>query len=327
MVNIRIGAIYSAQLLMLMLIASRVVADSQSALQWLDRMSHSYRELNYRGAFSYQRDTQMKSFRITHAVIDGEEYERLEYLDGEKRNVVRQGHQLDCLHAGHKLIRFIMPNAIAGKDLAASAGQSPSTPALEHYYQLSVSGDDRLAGREVVNIRIEPRDTLRYGYRLSLDRQTGLPLRSELVDPGGEVLERFQFVELEIGMAIDKSVFDGMPRTMAAPHEMIPGAAHTEIEQDWHPAWVPGGFAAAAGKPARGRDMVTYTDGLAVFSVFVEPVQVPVAAPGASLRKGATTAHSRVLEAAGRPYLVTVVGEIPSQTAERVAQSVAVGSR
>lgn len=326
MVNFRVGALYSARLLMMLLIAGRVVADSNSALQWLDRMSHSYREMNYRGAFSYQRDAQMKSFRITHAVIDGEEYERLDYLDGEKRNIVRQGHQLDCLHAGHKLIRFIVPKAIVGEDLAATAGESASGPALQQYYQLSVSGDDRLAGREVVNVHIQPRDTLRYGYRLSLDRETGLPLRSELLGPDGEVLERFQFVELEIGVAIDKAAFDGAPRAKVARHEVIPGAAHPEIEQDWHPAWIPGGFSAAADKPTRGRDMVTYTDGLAVFSVFLEPMQAPVA-PGASLRKGATTAHSRLLEAAGKPYLVTVVGEIPSQTAERVAQSVALTSR
>ena len=67
----------------LIVVSLSVQAAESETLQWLDRMASSVRELNYRGTFAYEHDGVMESLRIDHAVYGGEEYERLQYLDGE----------------------------------------------------------------------------------------------------------------------------------------------------------------------------------------------------------------------------------------------------
>lgn len=306
----------------MMCLAGQAVAESASAQQWLDRMSHSFRELNYRGAFSYQRGDRSRSFRIVHAVIDGEEYERLDYLDGEKRNVVRQGHKLECIHMGHKLIRFGLPKS-------GNESQLPQLSAIDQYYQLQLGDSDRLAGRDVVNLTVQPRDAHRYGYRLALDESTALPLRSELIGEDGKVLERFQFVELELDATISKVDFEGAPALVKAAHGDAVAATSAAVPRYWHLQWVPQGFATVSGFATSDKhgDMLTYTDGLAVFSVFLERIDADhVSDTEAAARQGATTAFSSDLKLAEHAYRITVVGEIPQHTARMIARSVALSA-
>ncbi|MEH6556455.1 MAG: MucB/RseB C-terminal domain-containing protein [Oceanicoccus sp.] len=292
--------------------------DSPQAL--LDRMSHSFRELDYHGTFSFQQGNSTESFRMAHAVIDGEEFERLEYLDGEKREIVRRGHNLNCVHPGHKLLRLYQQQLQL--DSAADGG-------VGDFYQFSVTGSGRVAGREVVNLEISPKDTHRFGYHLSLDKETGLLLRTELVGPGKTILERFQFVEITIGEPIAPEQFVDAGGSHQAKH-VEPLAADTVAKsvmgQGWTVKWLPAGFTSAvANLKFVSGDMATFTDGLTVFSVFLErDVDSDVMQRGleGNAQKGATTAYSRLLVLADHPYRITVVGEIPAQTAQQIAQSV-----
>ena len=124
----------------------------------------------------------MESLRISHAVIDGEEFERLEYMDGDRREIIRRGHNLSCVHPGSQLLRFYHQQ----KNLPLSPLDREG---IAEYYQFNVSGTGRVAGRSVVNLEINPKDTHRFGYRLSLDKDSGLLLRTELLGPQGKVLE------------------------------------------------------------------------------------------------------------------------------------------
>ena len=66
----------------------------------------------------------------------------------------------------------------------------------------------------------------------------------------------------------------------------------------------------------------SYTDGFASFSVFLEPLGVAIK-PGEGVeREGSTVAYTRGVVLQQRPVLVTVVGEIPTNTARMVADSV-----
>jgi sigma-E factor negative regulatory protein RseB len=68
---------------------------------------------------------------------------------------------------------------------------------------------------------------------------------------------------------------------------------------------------------------IMYSDGLAAFSVFVEDMPDSGAASMVS-RNGATVAVTHMIkDGEDEPYLVTLVGEIPTPTAQRIARSVA----
>ncbi len=309
-------------LAVVLLMVSGVVCAGESARALMDKMSRSFRELNYQGAFSFQQGDNIESLRMAHAVIDGQEYERLEHMDGDKREIIRRGHSLTCIHPGHQLIRFYQQQQ--------SLKYSPvDQESIDQYYQFKVTDSGRIAGRDVINMQISPRDTHRFGYRLSLDKETGLLLRSELQGPKGAILERFQFVDIVIGGPIELEYFTGADHSYHAEHappEVSTNKALSRPERSWTVKWLPGGFTAAvANLTVTSDDMATFTDGLTVFSVFLErEIDPDTMAKGVEGRaqRGATIAYSRALLLAGHPHRVTVVGEIPAQTAQQVAQSV-----
>jgi sigma-E factor negative regulatory protein RseB len=295
-----------------------VSADSeQSAAALLDRMSHSFRELTYRGIFTYQQGESMESFRIAHTVFGGEEYERLEYLDGEPREIVRRGHSLSCMHPGHQLIRIYQ------QQQTLTQGQA----AVNRYYQFLITGEGRVAGRDVIEIAVTPVDEYRFGYVLALDSETGLLLRSSLIGTKDEVLERFQFVQISMGEEIPMVYFQSGENSYHAGHSkpLDANAAPSQLPSQtrWAVNWLPGGFTAtAAGHHFGDTDMLTYTDGLTVFSVFFEGVGDANESAEGRAQKGATIAYSRALLLDNHPYRITVVGEIPHMTAKKVAESV-----
>jgi sigma-E factor negative regulatory protein RseB len=89
---------------------------------------------------------------------------------------------------------------------------------------------------------------------------------------------------------------------------------------------LPPGFelsSAAARKDPDSKSLVTslmYDDGLARFSVFIEPVS-GAAVTDIRTQLGPTVAVSRRLTTPKGDAMVTVVGEIPIGTAERIALS------
>ncbi|MDX1799676.1 MAG: MucB/RseB C-terminal domain-containing protein, partial [Marinobacter sp.] len=68
---------------------------------------------------------------------------------------------------------------------------------------------------------------------------------------------------------------------------------------------------------------IAFSDGLAGFSVFVESLD-PIKMPTGASRIGATTVYMRQVALAGQDFLITVVGEVPPETAMKVAESVVI---
>lgn len=285
-------------------------ADDTPAAAWLDRLSHSMSQLNYRGMLTFESGDHLESLRVTHGVIGGEEYERLEHLDGERREVIRRGEQLTCIYLGQRLSRLFRKQPAAGEQ----------TPVLDAHYDLRTTGEGRVAGRHTMGISITPKDEYRFGYRLALDYDTGLLLRSELLGGDGHVLERFQFVEVDVGQPLKPEwIADATPQADATAAK---AAATGPAPPAWKPQWLPAGFVLSASPKQSREDALTYSDGLAVMSIFLEPVTDSAPAGAGKARQGATVAYTRPLRRADRSYIVTVIGEVPQITAERVANSV-----
>lgn len=292
--------------------ATATSIQSADDTDWLARLARTDR-LNYRGVLTYTRGDHQESLRVTHGTYRGELYERLEHLDGDHREVIRYGEQLTCIQLGQRLDRLLHRHLL-------KAGLAD----LEPYYAISVGEEIRIAGRSAVTLNIKPRDEFRFGYRLALDRDTGLPLRSEALDHRGQVLERLQFVDIEIGDAL-KQEWVGATMPAAAQGASNPMPIERIIEEEqmpWKPRWLPPGFALALAPHRRGEDALTYSDGLAVLSVFIETAKEPLPRDDGSATQGATVAYTRPLQVGATPQLIVIVGEVPAETARRVANSV-----
>lgn len=297
--------------------------------QWLDDMNRAFSELSYDGIFSYFSGHDLASLRVVHMVVDGEQRERLVHLNGAPREIVRRGDEVACI---------VMPGD-ALLELEESIPSGPFARAfvrrydrISENYGLSFFGEDRVADRTAVRVAVTPRDDNRYGYRLWLDKDTRLLLRSELVDAKGRRLEIFQFNHIRFGDTVDSAMLEPDGKDGSVVSHLTLATKHQEpvSREDvaWEAGWLPDGFSMAAADIRRAPsslksvDTLMYSDGLAAFSVFVEDMPDSGAASMVS-RNGATVAVTRMIK--GRqdePYLVTLVGEIPTPTAQRIAGSI-----
>lgn len=277
------------------------------ALGWLDKMSRSLHQVSYNGVVTLQRGNDMQVMQVSHSVSGDSSSERLTQLTGQGAQVERLDHPLECIHPGHRLLQV-------GADL--QAGHC----GIAEQYRFSVGDGERVAGRKAVRIRIEPRDMYRYGYVMELDRETGLLLKTETVGRGDKVLEKFQFANLSYTGQIPEGTEVNIVHQAKHPHPQA-AASTVFFAGQWEVRWVPRGFT-ATDNSADNAGRRTYTDGLAVFSVFLEELGREIRPGEGVVRSGGTTSYTRGMSLVGQPVLVTVIGEVPVNTARMVADSI-----
>lgn len=301
-----------------LLLARPGAADTPlTAEDWLMKMGPALKMTTYRGVFVYSRGDQVSSMMIAHRYRDGMVEERLVQQDGANGEILRRGARVTCVLPDQGRIQL---DQVIPSGPFAEAFSSQLTP-IGRWYQPEILGDDRVAGYGAVVITLNPRDEHRYGYRLWLEATTGLLLKSQ-VRQGDEVLERFQFTTLEIVDELPDSEFEIQSGGRIAELSARPGQAgalEPERMEGWALGWRPDGFVPAASPRSGGGQAVAFSDGLATFSVFVEPVDALGMPTGVS-RIGATSVYMH--RSGERGHLITVIGEIPPATAMRVAQSV-----
>lgn len=308
-------------------LSTLVTASETSATDWLERMGPALNNTSYRGVFVYTRGQTVHSMQIAHRFEDGMVQERLVLQDGGTGEIVRRGMNVVCVLPERGRVRLdeVIPS---GPFAGAATGQ---VMPVGRWYHTELKGEDRVAGYEVVMISLTARDGHRYSHRLWLEKSTGLLVKSNVREADGDVLEQFQFTSLQITDDIPDSEFEirmegkQFSRTLDknsgrenTGNSSSPASGRTN---GWTLGWRPDGFVPAAMPRAGEGRAVAFSDGLAAFSVFVEPAG-RVEMPTGVSRIGATTVYMRRLEQGDTGFLVTIVGEVPPETARRVAESV-----
>ncbi|MCG7201122.1 MucB/RseB C-terminal domain-containing protein [Marinobacter pelagius] len=297
-------------------------ADESEAHQWLERLAPALNMTSYRGVFVYARGSQVHSMQIAHRYRDGVVEERLVLQDGGNGEIVRRGVNVVCVLPDRGRVRL---DQVIPSGPFAEAFTSQLMP-VNRWYNAEMVGEDRVAGYQAVEIALRSRDEYRYSHRLWLERSTGLLVKSHVRAASGDVMEQFQFTSLEITDNIPDEEFEirtegrEISRNLSE-EEGVAKASVVPRTSGWELGWRPEGFAPAAAPRAGRGQAVAFSDGLAAFSVFVEPAGRLKMPRGVS-RIGATTVYMHELESSGRKFLVTVVGEVPPETARKVAESV-----
>ena len=317
-------------LVLCLLVSGFVYADTSSEAGYLlERMAVSSKGLSFQGEFVYQQGAQLQTLSIIHQAEDQKisEKERILYLDGAPREVIRSGNELFFSSYNEGVTKFqhgsLMP--VINK---FQSGVS------ESFYDLKIVGIDRVAGREAVLLLVLPKDRFRYGYQLWLDRESSLLLKSVLVDDQGKIIERLQFTSLNIGQLSDDvlALLDRKPTSVDETIHIKSNSSKEypekhELPPGWETGWLPDGFVlenrSVRPSPVSQHDVdaLIFSDGIATFSVFVEQDDTRVLSQ-ASEKIGALSAVSKIYREGDQYFHVTVVGDIPLGTAERVAVSV-----
>lgn len=313
-------AVVAVALALSALAAPGAQAGDDSPRAWLDRMTVALATRNYDGLFTHSIGTQSETMRIVHRVRDGQSTERLVSLDGSGREIVRTPEEVH-LYLPDRQVVLVEPRTDDGSLLKTLPVPGPQ---LDAVYTMSLRQGNRMLGREVRILDIQPRDRYRYGYRLWLDEKTAMPLRSEVVDRQGHALEAIHFTQLEVGDEIDPG--DLEPQLDATGFRWVRHSRRAEqrvATMSWQVRNVPPGFKLVAsrlqavpGQPMPVQHLI-FSDGVASVSVFIEPGPAKGPAPPESTRVGSANAYTTQVGG----HVVTAVGEVPADTVRDIATS------
>ena len=290
--------------------------------EWLDRMNKALTTRNYVGVFTHVRGTRAETLRIIHRVRGRDVSERLLSLDASGREFIREGDELTCYFPDKRtvLVERRQPDGPLLGALPALADGSDSK-----VYEIRGGDRERLLGRTTRVVALTPVDEYRYGYRLWIDEQTSMPLKTQLCDQSGQVIEQILFSSIDLPERIPDSMFK--PQVDASNYRWLRADRRVAIAAApalWDAMRLPPGFrmASRANQALPGSSEpvahLVFTDGVASVSVFVEPRKADAKAAEGPSRVGSSSAFTTVVD----DHQVTVVGEVPPNTVKFIATQV-----
>ncbi|MEF1227148.1 sigma-E factor regulatory protein RseB [Vibrio fortis] len=298
------------------LISPSAFAEEPSAKALLHQMNEASQHLNYELSYILIKKSSIEPLLYRHAVSGEQQLAHLVYLSGPVREVIRRGNEVSYIEPGTEPFTIESGNMVA----PVIPMLNNDIDILNEYYDFVKVGRAREAGTTTQVLRVVPKDGLRYSYVLWVDENTNLPLRADLLDRDGEILEQYRTISYVVNDKIAEAMAGlnnaQLPKVLSLPDGVVG-------ESDWRVSWIPDGFEA---KELNRYPMATtnkmvesqmFSDGLFSFSVYISD-RDEHSLKGQLVRQGRRTLHSLV----SGDNEISVVGDIPPATAQRIAQSV-----
>ncbi|WP_211442279.1 MucB/RseB C-terminal domain-containing protein [Collimonas humicola] len=305
-------------------------ADRQDAQALLKKIQAAAQKLNYSGTFIYQQANQIRTSRITHVLEGRNEIEKLEILDGQPREYIRRNEDVTGYMPETKT--KIVEKRVTQDGFPAILAALPSD--LSDYYNIKLGETGRVAGFDCQAVLLEPRDNMRYGYKLWAEKNSGLLLRAQTLNGKNEIIEQISFTQIGIGNVDHRSLKPSFGNT---------SSWHTESNvinpanlNEWSVTGMPAGFkkvrelkrlvtdgppaksSASAPATAARREVsqLIFSDGLVAISIFIEPGSQ--SRTEGSLQQGALN----IVGKRQGDYWLTIVGDVPPAAMRQVANSI-----
>ncbi|MCB1738182.1 MAG: MucB/RseB C-terminal domain-containing protein [Gammaproteobacteria bacterium] len=288
----------------------------EAVRELLHRMAGAMRGLDYRGTFIYRRAEHIDTLQVFHLGSAEDERERLVTLAGTAREIVRSGEDVQCILpdrrkvlVGHQHRRKPFPTAL-----------TDNVAALYPLYRFESDGEERIAGRDTQIVAVQPRDAYRYGHRLWIDVESGLLLRSDVLNESGEAVEQVMFTnvalntrirEQDLTPSVDISGFVTVPD----PDDDRDTASNLPLPQ------LPPGYQLinrkqrVVGADAVSVEHLIFSDGLSTVSVFIDPAPKRDDLLQGESSHGAANAYGLYQNGTH----ITVVGEAPEAAIHLIA--------
>ena len=281
---------------------------------------------NYDGTFVHEHAGQTETLRVIHRSGNASA-ERVVSMDGSGREFLRKGTELLTYLPDQRVVLVE-----ESSDASLVLGNLPQMEAsLTERYTVSEVQKYRLLGRDTRVISVAPRDEFRYGYRLWIDEQTAMPLKTQLLDGNGTVVEQIVFTSLSLLSQVPDARLE--PAVDARGYRWLKREGATVVDSSaqagWQAAHLPPGFRLTARNTRQmpGADgpvaHLVYSDGLASVSVFVE--LKPAADAGAVADNSTQLGSSATYTTLVQGHRVTAIGEVPPATVRAIALSLRAG--
>lgn len=276
-----------------------IIIDSIQAL--FSVLASANKRISHRSLLTYEANDLITTYKLLHSIEGDIAKQQLMFMDGPKRQVIRNQDLSTCTQGQTRW--GLWPTAIPSSSLSA--------------YKLKTRAIERIANREAVVFDVLPKDEFRYGYRYSVDKQTGLILKA-VTYYKNTIIERLQTVNIDF-LQESEELLEDTDYSWRVPE--IDACYSKQFTPAWQVTWLPKGFVPVGNRiTAQGEQVLVYADGLASVSVFIVNNEEGKLIK-ATARHGATVVVvSPVASQSGRS--IAVVGEIPTATARRIAVSV-----
>lgn len=308
--------------LLLSVNVSAMSTDSESAKRLLERFSHSIQNLNFSATFVVVKNNHVEPYHWFHGVdADGLELEVLTRLNGSRHDVLRKGGVVSYIDPEHEAYS-INSDDVQGPIPSVFRG---NVNTLEESYRFISIGRSRILGRVAQLIRIVPKDKFRFSYWLWLEQESALPLKMGVVTRNGQLLEQVQFTHVEVNELLPDSLTQLQLAELppVTPSNYYP----TAKQHNWQVDWLPTGFSvvnanrhqlSSYNSRNKSVEFMLFSDGLVDISVYVNASEEKFREPEYA-SDGATMVYNHVVQG----IEVGVVGDIPLQTAKKIADSIA----
>ncbi len=301
--------------------AGPAAVEGREVKSWLTRIHEAAGRQSFQGTFVVSGGGVVSSARITHFGEGSNQYERIESLDGQARYVYRHNDLVHTLWPDNRVALVERAQSLTGFPSLLQGG----VERIAEFYEVSLQGNERVAGREADVLLVRPRDAHRFGYRLWADKSSGLLLRSDVLNERDEVLETSAFSEVTIGVKPQLDSVKVPTRKLDGYRVVRPEVRNTRLEAEgWAVRQPVPGFreVSCVRRPmespiSNAQEASTdpvlqsiFSDGLTYVSVFIEPYN-PARHPRAM--RTSVGATQTLMRRQG-DWWVTVVGDVPPAT-------------
>ena len=285
--------------------------------EWLQRMQDASRQRSYVGTFVVSSSYgNLSSARIWHACEGPLQVERVESLSGVPRSTFRRNDEV---------ITFFPEIRLARSERQESLGLFPellktTEGAIAELYTARRVGTDRVAGFDTEVVHVQPKDNLRFGYRIWSERKSGLVVKLQTITPDGSVLEQSAFSELQLDAPLRAEKIAQMMKPPDGWAVEKSDAVKTTAEREgWALRTPVAGFKPMSfyRRSSEGVLQWIFSDGLASVSLFIEDYVPQRPQQESVLASGATHTLTRRVQ----DSWLTVVGEVPPTTLKAFALS------
>jgi sigma-E factor negative regulatory protein RseB len=296
--------------------------EETDALQMLERIATAARKLDYSGTFVYQHGQRVETSRIVHFVDADGEHEKLETLDGPRREIIRNNDEVQCYYLDAKVVRS--QKRVGQRSFPALLPEQLNS--ITQYYSVRKGKSERIAGFVSNALILEPRDGMRFGHKIWAERDTGLLLRAHTFNENRQVVEQFAFTQVTIGSGVTREMVRPSYNTDSSEwrRDKFAQSLLTNVETGWTVHEIPPGFQKImeVSRTKQGGSIVithmVYSDGMAAVSIFVEPASGRKRLQKGLSQQGAINVYRRTI---GDKHVI-VLGEAPAKTVMQIANSV-----
>jgi sigma-E factor negative regulatory protein RseB len=204
-------------------------SEQQASPDWLKTVAFAGHLTDFSGVFVYQYNDRIETYRISHVVASDSEYEKVISLDGPKQEIIRHHGQTWC-YRNHKMVQVASQQGKA-KFPTILIDQLSN---LNDSYLVQDAGTSNVAGYATRVIIFQPKDKLRYSHQIWVNTDTGLLLKSVVLDDKKQVLEQYVFTQLKIGVEADRT---WLPETKADNRLSLP-TTKTDAAISTNSGWV-----------------------------------------------------------------------------------------